>query len=102
MTRPLFLAVSAVALVLNSCMVGPKYAKPVAPVAPTFKETAQWKPADGWKIAEPHDEALRGKWWELYGDSKLNELEDQVEPSNQTLNFASRYMADDCPFERTE
>jgi outer membrane protein TolC len=54
----------------------------------TFKETAQWKPTDGWKIAEPHDEALRGKWWELYGDSKLNELEEQVEPSNQTLRIA--------------
>ena len=54
----------------------------------TFKETAQWKPTDGWKIAEPHDEALRGKWWELYGDSKLNELEEQVEPSNQTLKIA--------------
>jgi NodT family efflux transporter outer membrane factor (OMF) lipoprotein len=88
MTRSLFLAVSAVALVLSSCMVGPKYAKPVAPVAPTFKETAQWKPADGWTIAQPSDAALRGKWWELYSDSKLNELEEQVEPSNQTLKIA--------------
>jgi NodT family efflux transporter outer membrane factor (OMF) lipoprotein len=76
------------ALALSGCMVGPKYAKPVAPVAPTFKETAQWKAADGWKIAEPNDEALRGKWWELYGDSKLNELEEHVEPSNQTLKIA--------------
>jgi NodT family efflux transporter outer membrane factor (OMF) lipoprotein len=88
MTRSLFLAECAAALVLSGCMVGPRYTKPVAPVAPTFKETAPWKPADGWKIAEPNDEGVRGKWWELYVDSRLNELEEQVEPSNQTLKIA--------------
>src|SRR5580704_13417159 len=76
------------ALLLSGCMVGPKYAKPAATVGPTFKKTAQSKLADGWKIAEPDEEALRGKWWELCGDSKLNELEEQVEPSNQTLKIA--------------
>ena len=66
-------------------MVGPKYMKPNAPVAPAFKETSEWKEGDGWKVAQPNDTALRGKWWELYGDTKLNELEEQVDPSNQTL-----------------
>ena len=83
-----YLISSAAALLLTSCMVGPKYSRPPAPAAPSFKETTQWKPADGWKIAQPNDAALRGKWWELYGDSKLNELEEQVEPSNQTLKIA--------------
>jgi NodT family efflux transporter outer membrane factor (OMF) lipoprotein len=31
---------------------------------------------------------LRKKWWETYDDVKLNELEDQVEPSNQTVKIA--------------
>jgi len=75
-------------LLLAGCMVGPKYVKPSAPLAPGFRETANLNRGDGWKIAEPGDAQLRGKWWELYGDAKLNELEEQVDPSNQTLKIA--------------
>ena len=75
-------------LLLSGCMVGPKYVKPAAPLAPTFKETTDWKEGDGWKIAKPEDALVRDKWWELYGDATLNELEEQVEPSNQTLKIA--------------
>jgi NodT family efflux transporter outer membrane factor (OMF) lipoprotein len=78
----------AVILVLSGCMVGPKYVKPPAPLAPSFKETTDWKEGDGWKIAKPDDAQLRGNWWELYGDAKLNELEVQVDPSNETLKIA--------------
>ena len=78
----------AVILLLSGCMVGPKYAKPTAPLAPDFKEATDWKEDDGWKAAQPNDTPLRGKWWELYGDAKLNELEEQVDPSNQTLKIA--------------
>jgi NodT family efflux transporter outer membrane factor (OMF) lipoprotein len=75
-------------LLLTGCMVGPKYSKPDVPSAPAFKETSEWKEGDGWKVAQPNDTALRGKWWELYGDARLNEIEEQVEPSNQTLKEA--------------
>jgi NodT family efflux transporter outer membrane factor (OMF) lipoprotein len=82
--------ISAAALVLlaTGCMVGPNYTRPDAPTAPAFKESSEWKEGDGWKVAQPNDTALRGKWWELYGDTKLNELEEQVDPSNQTLKEA--------------
>jgi NodT family efflux transporter outer membrane factor (OMF) lipoprotein len=82
-----FVASSAV-LLLSGCMVGPKYVKPPAPAPSSFKETAQWRAADGWKIAQPKDGALRAKWWELYHDPELNELEEQVDPANQTLKIA--------------
>jgi hypothetical protein len=75
-------------LVLTGCMVGPKYTKPDVPTAPTFKETEQRQDGDGWKVAEPSDTALRRKWWELYCDARLNELEEQVDPSNQTVKEA--------------
>jgi NodT family efflux transporter outer membrane factor (OMF) lipoprotein len=88
MKRCLVLATSAAALLLTSCMVGPKYARPPAPVAPTFKETAQSQAADGWEIAQPDDAGLRGNWWQLYSDPKLNELEEHVNFSNQTLKVA--------------
>ena len=75
-------------VLLCGCMVGPKYVRPAAPQTPGFKEFGNSTEGDGWKVAQPDDTLLRGKWWELYGDTKLNELEEQVDPSNQTLKIA--------------
>ena len=88
MRRYLLIVAGAAILLLSGCMVGPKYVKPAAPLAPGFKETTDWKEGDGWKLAKPEDTLVRGKWWELYGDPKLNELEEQVDPSNETLKIA--------------
>jgi NodT family efflux transporter outer membrane factor (OMF) lipoprotein len=88
MRRLEFILAAALLLLTAGCMVGPKYSRPSAPIAPAFKESSEWKEGDGWKVAQPNDTALRGKWWELYGDKKLNELEEQVDPSNQTLKEA--------------
>jgi len=71
-------------------MVGPKYRQPSTPVPAEFKEQPpeSFKESDGWKRSQPADQALRGKWWELFGDSKLDELEEQVTISNQDLKVA--------------
>jgi NodT family efflux transporter outer membrane factor (OMF) lipoprotein len=61
--------------------VGPNYKKPSVETPGAFKE----QPPDGWKRAQPSDAALRGKWWELFGDPALNALEEQVSVSNQNL-----------------
>src|SRR6202453_291237 len=82
MRRNGVISASILLLLQTGCMVGPKYSKPDVPPAPTFKETSESQQGDGWKVAEPSDTALRGKWWELYGDTKLNELEEQVDLSN--------------------
>ncbi len=66
-------------LLLTSCSVGPDYAKPDAPTATQFKELAGWKPAT------PADAVERGSWWTIYGDTELNDLEAQIDISNQTL-----------------
>jgi NodT family efflux transporter outer membrane factor (OMF) lipoprotein len=77
-------------LMLPGCMVGPKYARPAAPVAPEFKEPGpeSFKEMAGWKTAQPSDQALRGKWWELFQDQQLTALEEQVDGANQTLKQA--------------
>src|SRR5580704_11552752 len=77
-------------VLLSGCMVGPKYTKPSVPLAPEFKEATpqSFKEADGWKLAHPSDQKLRGKWWELFNDPQLNALEEQVDPANQTLKAA--------------
>ena len=75
---------------LSGCMVGPKYTRPSVALAPEFKEATpqSFKETDGWKLAQPDDQRLRGKWWELFNDPQLNALEEQIDPANQTLKAA--------------
>ncbi|MFL6352233.1 MAG: efflux transporter outer membrane subunit [Bryobacteraceae bacterium] len=79
-----------VAMLLSSCNVGPKYTKPSVPSAPTYSEQPppSFQEANGWKTAQPSDAAIRGKWWELFGDPQLNALEEQIDPANQSLKVA--------------
>jgi NodT family efflux transporter outer membrane factor (OMF) lipoprotein len=70
------------ALALGACSIGPDYARPSVETSTGFKE------AQGWKVAQPKDHLPRGKWWTLFGDQGLNDLEDQVEVSSQTLRIA--------------
>jgi NodT family efflux transporter outer membrane factor (OMF) lipoprotein len=63
-------------------MMGPSYRRPSSPVTPAFKEAAGWRPAN------PSDAAERGDWWTVFGDPVLNDLEAQVNVSNQTLAAA--------------
>jgi len=70
-----------------ACTVGPKYKPPVTPAPPSYKELAAQQSPDGtlWKSATPQDSASRGKWWEVYNDPELNELENKLNSSNQTI-----------------
>src|ERR1700736_2118208 len=71
-------------------MVGPKYSKPTTPTAPAFKEQPpeSFKESDGWKPAQPGDQTIRGKWWEIFGDSQLNGIEEDRTVSNQDLKVS--------------
>src|SRR2546429_1235489 len=74
------------ALVLGGCMVGPDYVKPSVPMTPTYKE------ADGWKVAQPSDSLLRGRWWEIFEDPELHALEERI-PANQNLKIAEARLS---------
>jgi NodT family efflux transporter outer membrane factor (OMF) lipoprotein len=83
-------------LALNGCDLAPKYHTPAAPTPPAYKELtpSDQKLTDGWRVAEPKDDALHGQWWAIFQDSQLNGLEDKVNISNQTIAEAfSNYMA---------
>ncbi|MBT9329507.1 efflux transporter outer membrane subunit [Paracidobacterium acidisoli] len=84
---------SAALLLLAGCMVGPRYHRPDVATAPAYKEPApaSWQGTDGWKNAQPQDQSLRGKWWEIFGDPQLNTLEEQVTASNQDLKVAEAH-----------
>jgi NodT family efflux transporter outer membrane factor (OMF) lipoprotein len=84
-------AIASCALVLLSgCMVGPNYSRPSVPIAPGYKESppASFKEKDGWKVSQPSDAQLKGKWWEMFDDPQLNALEEKVDGANQTLKMA--------------
>ena len=77
---PLLLAATA----LCACEVGPNYHRPSAPTpaAGTYKEI------QGWTAAQPSDAADRADWWTVFNDPVLNDLEQRVVVSNQTLAAA--------------
>jgi NodT family efflux transporter outer membrane factor (OMF) lipoprotein len=83
------------ALLLASCTVGPKYAKPSVPSTPAYKEQppASFKEAGTWQPAKPGDDALRGNWWEIFSDPQLNSLEEQVDTANLSIKIqAERFL----------
>jgi NodT family efflux transporter outer membrane factor (OMF) lipoprotein len=89
-------ALLSVALLFQGCVVGPKYNRPPVETPGTFKEVTpdDLKQMDGWKVAQPQDSALHGKWWEILGDPQLNTLEEQVNISNQNVAAAfANFMA---------
>jgi NodT family efflux transporter outer membrane factor (OMF) lipoprotein len=75
---------------LAGCNPAPKYAKPPAQAPSAYKEAVpqEYKEGNGWKVAEPGDDKIRGKWWEMYNDPQLNALEEQVKVSNQSIASA--------------
>lgn len=76
---------------LGGCSVGPKYHTPSTDTPAAYKELtpADFPSTDGWKVAQPKDDALRGKWWEIFNDPQLNALEEKVNVSNQSIASAA-------------
>src|SRR6478736_3412402 len=70
-----------------ACATGPAYQRPVAAGTANFKEmpAADSRLGAAWKTATPQDDRIRPKWWELFGDSTLNGLEEQVGKANPTV-----------------
>jgi len=78
----IFVLLAAGTGLFAGCSVGPKYKTPTAPTPPAYKEIGDWK------TAQPNDQNLGGNWWEIFQDSQLNALEQQINVSNQNLKAA--------------
>jgi NodT family efflux transporter outer membrane factor (OMF) lipoprotein len=76
---------------LPGCVVGPKYHRASVDTPVAFKELTppDFQNTDGWKVAQPKDDTLRGKWWEIFNDPQLNALEEKVNVSNQSIASAA-------------
>ncbi len=76
---------------LSGCRVGPRYNPPAPPAvtAPNYKEsTVNFHDQDGWKVANPQDGMIRGKWWEVFNEPELNALEEQLIVDNQNIKVS--------------
>lgn len=83
MKKPKSLAATiAATLVLGACSMAPTYKPPEAPVA------EHYQPAGPWTTAQPSDQLPREGWWTLYGDDRLNNLEQQLIDHNPDLAAA--------------
>jgi NodT family efflux transporter outer membrane factor (OMF) lipoprotein len=57
-----------------------------APPPAAYKEAPAPEASSGdWKVAQPQDAMLHGKWWVIYNDPELNDLEDKLNIDNQTI-----------------
>ncbi|MDA8231384.1 MAG: efflux transporter outer membrane subunit [Magnetospirillum sp.] len=68
--------------VLASCSLAPEYHPPEMPVPAAYSE------AGIWRKGQPADEIPKGTWWKVFGDPRLNALEDKVSSGNQDLKVA--------------
>ncbi|HXC98752.1 MAG TPA: efflux transporter outer membrane subunit [Verrucomicrobiae bacterium] len=64
--------------------IGPDYKQPTNTVPQNYKavELGQWK------VGRPLDGVPKGNWWNIFGDTNLNDLEAQSLIANQSLRAA--------------
>ena len=78
----LVLGVWSLVLLPAGCAVGPNYHRPQTVVPTSYKAASD---LGSWKAGTPLDNVPKGTWWEIFGDSTLNELESQATQANQQL-----------------
>jgi len=54
---------------------------------------AAYKEAGDWQKANPQDALIRGEWWKIFNDPRLDALEEQVNISNQNIVAAEAQYA---------
>ena len=65
---------------LTGCSLAPHYERPSMPQPPpAYKEAGEWK------VSAPADTRAQGRWWTMFADPDLDELEAQVSDANQSL-----------------
>ena len=73
---------------LAGCAVGPDYKRPQTSDTPAAYTIATVESNRLWKVADPLGQLPKGKWWEMFGDSELNDLETQAANANPGLKAA--------------
>ena len=75
-------AALALALALGACSLTPPLKTPQIPTADAYKELGPWTQA------QPADRLPRDRWWTLYDNAELDELQKRLIAGNPTLAAA--------------
>jgi NodT family efflux transporter outer membrane factor (OMF) lipoprotein len=73
---------ATLALVLSACSLAPPLKTPTIPTADAYKELGPWTQA------QPADRLPRDRWWTLYDNAELAELQERLVAGNPTLAAA--------------
>ncbi|KQU78366.1 MULTISPECIES: efflux transporter outer membrane subunit [unclassified Rhizobacter] len=76
-----------VALALSACAAGPDYRQP------KLDMPVSWQLDAPWREATPDDAALKGPWWQRFGDAQLDALAQQALAGSPTLAAAAARLA---------
>ena len=79
---------SALAVIVSGCMVGPNYHKPSAPVPPAFNGSRR-RPAP--RPTDPNAISY-SDWWKVFHDPKLDDLETQAAAANRDIKIAIAHV----------
>jgi NodT family efflux transporter outer membrane factor (OMF) lipoprotein len=84
-------AIVVIMLLATGCVLGPKYVRPPVQTPPAYKEVPQATAAtpESWRTSQPKDGTDRGKWWKVFNDPQLDELEEKASSSNQEIVAAA-------------
>jgi NodT family efflux transporter outer membrane factor (OMF) lipoprotein len=85
----LLVGMIAVACATGACVTGPKYTAPAVQVPAAYSDNGSPALTGDWKVAQPDDAASRGSWWAIFTDPRLNELEERLTLTNQTVAAAA-------------
>jgi multidrug efflux system outer membrane protein len=80
-------ALSALAVIVSGCMVGPNYHKPSVPVPPAFTEPNASAPAPTGSNAISYQD-----WWKVFHDARLDDLEKQADAANKDIKIAIAHV----------
>ena len=69
------------------CNLAPHYQTPAVETPPAFRENSVTNnPGTNiWQAAQPSDFVIRSNWWEVFNDTNLDDLENQIAVSNQNV-----------------
>ena len=87
-SRRTWLAAAVATACLGGCgPIGPNYSRPAVADMPV-----NWKTAPDWALAQPADTQPKSDWWSVFGDPRLNQLEETALTGNFTLQLAVARM----------
>lgn len=98
MRNPSLIPLLLTGTILAGCSLAPDFNVPEMTIPKLYKEETPGVSAgpvdeqpvsDQWRAARPMEEADRGRWWEIFGDEQLNELEKEALAANQSLKSAA-------------